>query len=364
MNKIVLLIIITAIFAAGGIYFLTKRIDVIPISPLTDAPNILDQENLEGMVTNEINPLSIESLAQGQYPGSDIVIEQTLPSGSNYSRYIASYQSEGLKIFALLTIPNSKKPQSGWPVIIFNHGFIPPMEYKTTERYIAYTDAFSRNGYIVFRSDYRGHGNSEGTATGGYGSNAYTIDILNAISSIKRLKSSFLPEGNLTGNPELIVDPEKIGMWGHSMGGYITLRTMVVNKDIKAGIIWAGVVASYPDLLNNWRRRNPSVSPSATNRGWRQFLVAQYGDPGQNPDFWNSISANAYLSDISGPIQLHHGTADTSVPLAFSEKLDEQLKAAGKLSELYVYQGDDHNIANNFGTAITRSVKFFDTYLK
>ena len=43
-------------------------------------------------------------------------------------------------------------------------------------------------------------------------------------------------------------------MWGHSMGGYITVRSMVTAGDIKAGVIWAGVVASYPDLMERWRR--------------------------------------------------------------------------------------------------------------
>ena len=68
----------------------------------------------------------IESLRQRVYPGSEIVIEQTLTSGVNYERYIASYLSEGLKIYALLTVPQGEKPADGWPVVVFNHGYIPP----------------------------------------------------------------------------------------------------------------------------------------------------------------------------------------------------------------------------------------------
>lgn len=92
--------------------------------------------------------------------------------------------------------------------------------------------------------------------------------------------------------------------------------------------------------------------------------MQQYGTPEQNPQFWNSISANSYLKDISGPIQLHHGIADISVPVGFSEKLNEQLKADEKLSELYTYPGDDHNISFNLNLALQRSVEFFDKYLK
>lgn len=189
-----------------------------------------------GGLTKELSPLSIEYMREQEYPGSDIVIEQTLPPGSNYNRYIASYKSDGLKIYALLTVPIGQRPTTGWPVVIFNHGYIQPEQYRTTEKYLAYTDAFSRNGYIVLKSDYRGHGNSEGKPEGAYYSPAYTIDILNAVSSIKKYQDA---------------DPKRIGMWGHSMGGMIILRSMVITKDIKTGEIWAGVVASYEDLANN-----------------------------------------------------------------------------------------------------------------
>jgi dipeptidyl aminopeptidase/acylaminoacyl peptidase len=97
---------------------------------------------------------------------------------------------------------------------------------------------------------------------------------------------------------------------------------------------------------------------------WRQNLITQFGEPSQNPEFWNSLSANTYLSDISGPVQLHHGTADSSVPVEMSRKLDEQLKAAGKEVEYFEYPGDDHNLASNLGVALQRSVDFFDKYLK
>lgn len=309
------------------------------------------QEENQGGPEQKLHPLTIESLRQGEYPGSEIVIEQELDPGSNYQRYIASYKSEGLKIFALLTVPNGKPPGGGWPVVVFNHGYIPPSEYRTTERYIAYTDAFSRSDYILFRPDYRGHGNSEGSPSGAYGSNGYLIDVLNAVSSIKKY-------------PE--VNSNKIGMWGHSLGGFIILRAMVVSKDIKAGVIWAGVVGSYTDLIYNWRRGNFSPPPQlqSTVRRWRQELIDKYGTPEQNPAFWNSLSANSYLKDISGPLQLHHGTADASVPVMFSQKLEEQMKKESKEVEAYYYEGDDHNLSANLEIALQRSVDFFDRYIR
>ncbi len=302
--------------------------------------------------TPTLHPMMIEAMRQREYPGSDIVIEKELEPGANYRRYYASYLSDGLKIYALLTVPEGDPPPAGWPVIVFNHGYIPPAEYRTTERYVAYVDWLARSGYIVFRSDYRGHDQSEGEARGAYGNPDYVVDVLNAVASVKKFPQA---------------DPDRIGMWGHSMGGYITLRAMVVSDDIKAGVIWAGVVAPYPDPFERGNTRPTPVftgTPSPFGRGWRRAWIEQFGAPEENPAFWNGISANTYLADLSGPLQLHHGTADESVPLAASEKLYAQMVAAGMPVEFYTYEGDNHNLSGYFATAMNRTIEFFDLYLK
>ena len=300
----------------------------------------------------------VESLREGSYPGSEIVIEEMLDPGSNYDRYIISYLSEGLKIDAFLTVPRAEGPETGWLVIIFNHGYIPPDQYRTTERYVAYVDGFARNGYIVLRPDYRGHGSSEGEAIGAYRSPAYTIDVLNAVASMQGF---------------LDADPDRIGMWGHSMGGHITLQVMVATPDVKAGVIWAGLMGSYADLLELWwwprwgrvdGTPNPTQEPGDQRGQWAQELEETYGSFEENPEFWRSISPTSYLNDLSGPIQLHHGTGDATVSVGFSEILYVQIQALDMPVELYLYEGDNHNISNGFGTAMTRSVEFFDRQLK
>jgi dipeptidyl aminopeptidase/acylaminoacyl peptidase len=292
-------------------------------------------------------PLQIDALRSRSYPGSDIVIESVLDPGANYSRYYVSYLSDGLKIYALMTVPNGPKPATGWPVIVFNHGYIPPNVYRTTSRYVAYVDQIARSGYIVFKSDYRGHDRSEGAARGGYTQPDYTIDVLNAVASVKRYPDA---------------DPNRIGIWGHSMGGYISLRAMVITSDIKVGVLWGGVVAPYPDLFTRWNVGARPTNPSPGS--WVYSLQQAYGSAQDNPKFWNSISANSYLRDLRGPIQLHHSTTDEEVPVEFSQMLYDEMRQANQNVELYTYPGDNHNISGNFNIAMQRTIEFFDRYLK
>ncbi|HET9947175.1 MAG TPA: alpha/beta fold hydrolase, partial [Patescibacteria group bacterium] len=219
--------------------------------------------------TQPLIPLSIQAMRNKSYPGSTITFVQTLSDGSNFHQYLTYYYSDGLKIYALLTVPFGTKPQNGWPVIVFNHGYIAPTTYETypsVGQYATYYPVFSSADYIVFKPDYRGNGNSDGQPEGAYYSPAYATDDLNAIASIKKYKDA---------------NPQKIGVWGHSMGGNIALRDMVVNtKDIKAAVIWGGVVGTYTQL-SHWH--DPSYHPSTYELSlryrYRQDLVSTYGTP-------------------------------------------------------------------------------------
>jgi uncharacterized protein len=287
------------------------------------------------------------------YPGSDIKIEETLTPAGSYNRYIASYKSDGLKIYALLFVPTGEKPQNGWPVIVLNHGYIIPGKYTPDGNYIPHADAFAKNGYIVFKPNYRGQGKSEGDPTSTYYSPDYAIDDLNAISSIKKYPD---------------VDSTKIGVFGHSMGGNITLRDIVVNRtDVKAAVIWGGVVGSYNDIMFNWQNRvsyKPDPLDLVLRNKNRDVLVGLYKTPAQNPDFWNSIDPTYFLADITTPVQIDVGLADNQVPPDFSKGLYEKLKTAEKTVEYYGYPGSNHDINQSFTLAMKRTIDFFNRYLK
>jgi len=294
------------------------------------------------VIKEEAHPLNIVSLRQDSYPGGDFVIEETLANGANYKQSVASYLSEGLKIYGLLTIPMAPKPENGYPSIVFVHGYISPKQYSTIGNYPTYQARLARSGFITFKPDLRGHGQSEGEPASAHYSEKYTLDVLYAIAYLKKYAEA---------------DSERIGYWGHSNGGEIGLRILVVSTDIKAASFWAGVVGSYEDMIETY---NEKISFLRNNNN---PLIKEYGLPSDNPEFWKKIDPYFYLEDITAPIELHHGTADPSVPIELSRSLKVELEKLNKPVEYYEYAGDNHNISGSLNTAWPRTIKFFEDNL-
>lgn len=285
----------------------------------------------------ELSPMAIKSLRNMEYPGGDFTIEQTLPNGTNYAQFVVSYLSEGLKIYGLLTVPLATRPEQGYPAVVFIHGHIPPKQYSTINDYPTYQAALAHGGFVTFKPDLRGHGNSEGEPVSAHYSEKYVVDTMNAISYLKAYKD---------------VDKERMGYWGHSNGGEIGLRVALISKDIKASSLWAGVVGSYEDMFETYVEKIPFLTKENP-------LTTTHGLPSTKSDFWNEIEPYNYLSEINIPIQLQHGTEDKSVPVELSLSLKKALEEQNKDVEYIEYQGDDHNIRRNSGVAWQRTIAFF-----
>jgi len=297
--------------------------------------------------------LTIDALRERRISGSPITFERELPATFYYRRYIASYLSEGNRIYGLLTVPIMAMPEAGFKAIVFNHGYIPPESYRTTERYTAYVDYLARNGFVVFKIDYRGHGDSEGEASGSYFSPGYTLDAIAAFKSLQTLE---------------IVDPDGIGMWGHSMAGNLVLRAMLVESGIKAGVIWAGAVYSYDDFARygiDDQTYRPPATPEGTAQPRRsQQLFEAYGRPGSGHPYWQAVSLTANLDLLQSPLQLHHAQDDPVVNIGYSQELAAALQAFGKAYEFYIYPGGGHNLVSpTCDQAMLRPVEFFRAQL-
>ena len=295
-------------------------------------------------------PFSLTALEHREYPGSNITVDKTVSTRGSFSSYIVSYLSDGLKLYALMDVPNGPKPQNGYPVVIVDHGYIPPTRYSTTDSYKEVTDYFASNGYLVLKPDYRGNGNSEieETALMRF---AYPIDVMNLLVSVNKLQQA---------------NSNEIYLWGHSMGGEVTLKVLEIIgenpkllKEVKSAVLWAPVIdplrwfsKSHLPLLEESRLFN---NPYADT-----FKIM--GTPESNPTLWESVSQLKYLPDIKTPVQINQGEADTTVPPQNSVELYNDFINQGKTAFLITYPGNGHNLTLSFNTAIQNSLNFFNQY--
>jgi len=321
-----------------------------PTSTITPTPT---ENEIDFEVGREI---TIDYLRNMEISGSEITFEAGLSHASNYQQHLVSYISEGNKIYGLLTIPDGEPPDGGFKAIVFNHGYIPPADYRTTERYTAYIDHLARNGFVVFKIDYRGHGESQGEPSGSYFSPGYTIDSISAFKSLQMME---------------LVDPQGIGMWGHSMAGNLVLRAMLIEADIKAGVIWSGAVYSYDDLVkygitdNTYRPPATAETPEDSDQRSRsREILDDYGWPDTQVDYWKAVSLTENIEHLNNPLQLHHAEDDPVVNIGYSIDLAAVLQENDKEFELYSYEGGGHNLASPyFNQAILRTVEFFQNNL-
>ncbi len=326
----------------------TLFILILCIASLTMVTIAQDAEATEDPDAVFGEDLTIDYLLDLEIEGSKMSYDQQLANGSNYFQYIASYTSEGNRIQGLLTIPFGLAPEGGFKAIIFNHGYIPPRTYVTTERYVDYVRYLAESGFVVFKIDMRGHGTSEGESEGTYFSPGYTIDAISALKSLQQ---------------EDYIDPDGIGMWGHSMSGNLVLRAMLIEPDIQAGVIWAGAVYSYDDFTK-YSITDPSFTPSAStsnrpvSRGTQMREV--YGPLDTSTPFWAAVSLTEHIEYLENPIQLHHAIDDPIVNIGYSYDLANILTENEKPHEIHAYQNGGHNIgAPAFNEAMRRTVEFF-----
>lgn len=349
-KKVILFIVIVLFFVLGitSIYMFLNR----PSSPQNNASRVATPLGVPTPTPMPFRELTVPYLRGREYKSSLAPLEE-VSSNADYTSYLTSYDSDGLKINALLTVPLGQRPTSGWPAIVFIHGYISPTTYQTLgPQYADYVDYFARNGFVVLKIDLRGHGNSEGEFGGGYFGSDYVTDTLNAYSALQHTE---------------FINPQAIGLWGHSMAGNILLRSMAVKKDIPAIVIWSGAVYSYEDLMkysiddNSYR---PPANDTERQRRRRE-LFEKHGSPSASSSFWQQVAPTNYLSDIKGAIQIHHATDDPVVNIGYSRDLMSLLDETAVPHELYEYQSGGHNLTgSSFNTAMQRTVDFFKQYLQ
>lgn len=279
--------------------------------------------------------LYISTLLNRKYGGGVLQNEGLLSQENNFKRFQFKYRSEGLNLYGFINIPDGKGP---FPVVILLHGAVDFAAYQTVDYTRRYADALAERGFIAINPNLRGYAPSQdGKDDFGVGD---TIDVLNLISLIRS-------QSGITGLLQS-ADSARIGVWGHSMGGGIVLRLLIIDSSIRSGLLYASLNADEAinlDHFGNDGRRETKISiPSIALK---------------------QISPSGFLQKIQAPISIHHGADDEVVPLKWSQDLFIQLKSLGKQVEYYLYPKQPHTFQNSGDSQfIGHMIDFFDKTLK
>ena len=347
-THVIVLVGILAVAVVAGLFFISgnKNSALEPLSK-----NVSQLFASPTPTPFAFQELTVPYLRNRSYVSSLGKLER-VSENSNFTSYETSYDSDGLKIYGLLTIPKEDSPDGGWPAIVFVHGYIPPQEYRARVNYLSYVNFLAQNAFVVFKIDLRGHDKSEGEPGGGYYSGDYVIDTLNAHSALA--SSDF-------------VNPKAIGLWGHSMAGNIVLRSFVASGKVPAVVIWAGAGYTYTDL-QSYRIQDSSYQPppaDSERTRKRQELRNLHGDFDPGSEFWKQVPATNYLEGVVGAIQINHAVNDSVVSIDYSRNLMNILDNTEIIHELNEYPAGGHNLEGvTFSQAMDNTVEFFTKYLK
>ncbi len=231
--------------------------------------------------------------------------------------------------------PQNMEPGKKYPVIVKVYGG--PHAQRVTNRWQGgdMMQYMAQQGYVVFQLDNRGS-NYRGTAFEfPIYENLGEVEIADQISGVKYLQS--LP----------FVDKERIGIYGHSYGGYMALMAM-----FKAGDYFKAGVSGAP--VTDWMLYDTHYTERYLNH------------PQINQSGYTSSSVFPYIKDLNGPLFVYHGMADDNVLFTNTTKLIKGLQDENKLFELMTYPGSKHSMrGKKVKVHLNNSIiDFFDRHFK
>ena len=285
--------------------------------------------------------LMVRSLDSGETRFA--IAENFLDENHPYAPYVASaaktafgtiQAKDGTDLYYRLYLPPAMKEGERYPAIMAPYGG--PHGQRVRQAWdVGFNEILARSGFVVMVLDNRGMWN-RGKAFEGHIKNAMgTVEIEDQVTG-----AVFLQQ-------QPYIDADKIGMWGWSYGGYMTLMGLFKEADVfKAGASVAPVT--------DWRLYDTAYT--------ERYL----GHPDAPGNVYEKSSVFEYVGGFNGKLLLVHGMADDNVFFDNSVKLMSVLQNAAKPFDLMTYPGKKHGIRG----AATRAhlyntiLSFFNRTLK
>lgn len=248
--------------------------------------------------------------------------------------------SDGWEIDGWYLTPPDFDPTSRYPMIVWYYGGTLATS-RTFDRRLA---AYAGRGYVVYVLNPAG--------APGWGQEFSNLHIddwgypagSDIIEGVKRFVEA---------HP--FVDGDRIGNFGHSYGGFMTMHVATRTDLFAASVSIAGI----SNIANYW------------GAGWTGYSYTEGTCPGCYPwnrhDVYVERSPLFHADRITTPVLLIHGTDDTNVVATESEQMFTALRVLGKEAELVRFFGENHGVGSRPSVQHTRDMillEWFDRYLR
>jgi dipeptidyl aminopeptidase/acylaminoacyl peptidase len=265
---------------------------------------------------------AIESLRARGYPGGKLEIGQEMFRGAGFTKSEMRWPSGGQTMTGTISLPDGQGP---FPVVVVNHGFIPPERYWVGQDSGIFGDPMAAHGFISVAPNWPGYAGS------GPGDPALppivqqTVVMLDLVSSLRSLPQA---------------DPSRVALVGHSNGGGISLIAMVVDPRIRAIVLHGPVSSDMADNARKWWLTTPGGP-------------GPIGSPDANPDGYAHLSPRNYFTTGQPPVLVIQGTSDHTIPAAWTDATIAAFQSKQIESKLSLYPGADHDfVGTNLSSAV------------
>ena len=219
-------------------------------------------------------------------------------------------KSDGKKIYAKMFLPHYFDPGNKYPVVLTcvyagggKEGF---GRYQMLDTYMA-----NEMKYVLVDIDLRASAGYGGEFQTGYYKKMGIIDSEECVSCAEYLRTP------------PYVDGDRIGIWGGSYGGFLTLMVMCKHPGVfHTGISWKPVT--------DWRNY------------WDSYTGERLERPEDDPEAYRATSPVFHADGLEGNLLLVHAMQDDNVLFQDAAWMMQKLIEAGKYFDLMVYPKDDH----------------------
>ena len=272
-------------------------------------------------------------------PATQLAMASLTPQSLPTSALVTYKSFDGTLISAIVTMPPNLKRDRSNPAVVVPHG---GPNGQAQDGFSQHAAALTSRGFVVIQPNFRG--------STGYGDAFQKANFKDLGGG--DLKDTIAAKQFLVATG--YVDPKRVGIFGGSYGGFMTLMAIGRAPDeFAAAVQWFGII--------NWR---------TMYRDQDEFLKAYQrsliGTPESDPAVYDAASPLTYIRAAKAPLLTIQGENDIRVPRGQAQEVHDILKAKGNVVETIFYPAEGHGFEKreNQLDSLRRTIAWFDRHLK